>query len=478
MKSTVETIDPTKVKMTVEVGLDELKPALDRAYTEVSKQINIPGFRKGKVPQAILNQRVGFGAVLEQAVNEAIPQFYGEAARENNLRPMAQPDVEITEIPTSATDGTLKFTAEVVVRPTIVLPELSGLTLTVDDVEVGDDEVNERLDALRERFGSLVGVERPAADGDFVVIDLDAKIDGADVDSVKGISYQIGSGNMLEGLDEALTGLSAGETTTFSTTLVGGEHAGEKADVTVTTTGVKERDLPDADDDFAGMASEFETIGELRDSIKTEVADQKRGGQVMQARTKLMEALLDAVEVPVPDVAVERAVHAHLEQENRLDDDVHRAEVTEQATNELRDQIVMDTLAEGLGIKVSQPELVDYMIQTAQQYGMDPQQFIQMVGQSGQVPALVADVARSKAAAHALRAVKVVDGSGNEVDLTDFIGNAESDAEQEAMEQQMIAQANAMAQQAEFANAAGESGEGSGEELAPSAADPTAIPEL
>jgi len=199
---------------------------------------------------------------------------------------------------------------------------------------------------------------------------------------------------------------------------------------------------------------------------------------VMQARTKLMEALLDAVEVPVPDVAVERAVHAHLEQENRLDDDVHRAEVTEQATNELRDQIVMDTLAEGLGIKVSQPELVDYMIQTAQQYGMDPQQFIQMVGQSGQVPALVADVARSKAAAHALRAVKVVDGSGNEVDLTDFIGNAESDAEQEAMEQQMIAQANAMAQQAEFANAAGESGEGSGEELAPSAADPTAIPEL
>jgi len=478
VKSTVEKIDPTKVKLTVEVTLDELKPALDKAYTEVSKQVNIPGFRKGKVPAAILNQRVGFGPVLEQAVNDAVPQFYGEAARENNLRPMAQPDVEITEIPTSATEGELKFTAEVVVRPEIKLPELSGLTLNVDNVEVSDDEVNERLDALRERFGSLVGVDRPAADGDFVVIDLDAKIDGADVDSVSGISYQIGSGNMLEGLDEALTGLSAGESTTFRTTLVGGEHAGEQADVTVTATGVKERDLPEADDDFAAMASEFETIGELRDSVRDELAGQKRGGQVIQARTKLMEALLDAVEVPVPNVAVERAVHAHLEQENRLDDDTHRAEVTEQATKEIRDQIVMDTLAEGLEIKVSQPELVDYMIQTAQQYGMDPQQFIQLVGQSGQIPALVADVARSKAAAHALRAVTVKDADGNELDLTDFIGSAETDAEQAAAEQKMMAEANAMAQQGEFGSMSGESGFGSGETLTPSAADPSAIPEL
>jgi len=407
-----------------------------------------------------------------------VPQFYGEAARENNLRPMAQPEVEITEVPTSATEGALKFVAEVVVRPTIELPDLNGITVTVDDVAATDEEVNERLDALRERFGSLVGVDRPAANGDFVVIDLDAKIDGNAVDSVNGISYQIGSGNMLEGLDEALTGLSAGESTTFHTTLVGGDHAGEQADVTVTATGVKERDLPAADDDFAGMASEFETIGELRDSIRDEVANQKRGGQVVQARNKLMEALIAAVDVPVPDVAVERAVHAHLEQENRLDDDAHRAEVTEQATNELRDQIVMDTLAEGLEIKVSQPELVDYMIQTSQQYGMDPQQFIQLVGQSGQVPALIADVARSKAAAHALRQVTVKDAAGNVLDLTDFIGSPETDAQQAEMEAQMLAQANAMAQQAEADTLAGESGADSGEELAPSAADPTAIPSL
>jgi trigger factor len=478
VKSTVETIDPTKVKLTVEVGLDELKPALDRASTEISKQVNIPGFRKGKVPAAILNQRIGFGPVLEQAINDSIPQFYGEAARENNLRPMAQPEVEITEIPTSATEGSLKFTAEVAVRPEIKLPELSTITVTVPDVTVDESEVNERLDALRERFGSLVGVDRPAADGDFVVIDLDAKIDGASVDSVSGISYQIGSGNMLAGLDEALTGLSTGESTTFTTTLVGGDHAGQQADVTVTATGVKERDLPEADDDFAGMASEFETIDELKNSLRDELSQAHRGQQVVDARNKLMEALVDGVEIPVPDVAVQRAVHAHLEQENRLEDDVHRAEVTEQATGELRDQILMDTLAEALDVKVSQPELVDYMIQTAQHYGMDPQQFIQLAGQSGQIPALVADVARSKAAAHALRQVTVKDEGGNVLDLTEFIGSAESDAQQAEMEAQMMAQANAMAQGGEFGTLAGESGEGSGEELAPSAADPTAIPEF
>jgi len=477
VKSTIETIDPTNVKLTVEVGVDELKPAIDRAYTEVSKQVNIPGFRKGKVPTAILNQRIGFGPVVEQVINEAVPQYYGAAARENNLRPMAQPEVEITEIPTSATEGNLAFTATVAVRPEVKLPELNTLNLTVDEVTVGDDEVNERLDALRERFGSLVGVDRPAAAGDFVVIDLNAKIDGNDVDSVSGISYQIGSGNMLEGLDEALIGLSAGESTTFRTTLVGGEHAGQEADVTVTATGVKERDLPEADDEFAGMASEFETIDELRDSLREELAQQHRSQQVLDARTKLLDALLDGVEVPVPTVAVERAVNTHLQQENRMDDDKHRAEVAEQATNELRDQIVMDTLAEKMEIRVSQPELLDFMINTAQQYGMDPQQFITMVDQSGQVAALVADVARSKAAAHALREVTIKDTAGNDVDLTDFIGSAETDAQQAEVEAQMMAAARA-AQEAEFSNVAGESGADSGEELAPSVADPTAIPEL
>ncbi|MCL1799988.1 MAG: trigger factor [Promicromonosporaceae bacterium] len=478
MKSTVETLEPTKVKLSVEVDLDELKPALDKAYSEIGSQVTIPGFRKGKVPAAILNQRIGFGPIIEQAVNEVLPEYYGKAATENNLRPMAQPEVEVIEIPTSPSEGKLVFTAEVAVRPEVELPDLHNLELTVDDAVVTDDEVAANLDALRERFSTLVGTDRPARDGDFVVLDLVAKINDAEVDSVSGVSYQIGTNTMLDGLDEALTGLSAGESSTFRTKLVGGEHAGEDADVTVTATGVKERELPPIDDDFAEMASEFETVDELRDDVRKQLAEVKASRQVMDAQAKLLSKLNDAAHFDVPAVVVERAVNGHLEQENRLDDDEHRAQVTADATKGLRDQIIMDTLAEKLGIKVSQPELVDYLISLSQQYGMEPQEFISAVGQSGQIPAMVADVARSKAAAHALREVTVKDTSGNTLDLTKFIGSAESDAEQAAIEQQLFEQAAAMNQQAEMNTMAGESGEGTGEELAPSAADPAALPEF
>lgn len=475
MKTAVETLEPTKVKLTAEVELDDLKPAIDKAYKTIAGQVNIPGFRKGKIPAAIINQRIGFGPVIEQAINDSLPSLYGRAAQQENLRPLAQPEVEITEIPTSATEGTLKFNAIVSVRPKIEIPSLDGLNIEVDNAEVSDEELNAQLDALRERFGTLVGTDRPAAEGDYVVIDLSAKIGDEEVDSVSGISYQIGSGNMLEGLDEALTGLSAGETTTFRTNLVGGAHAGEEADVTVTATAVKERELPDADDDFAQMASEFDTIDELKDDIREQLATNVVAQQAVSARTKLMEHLQNIVEIPVPAEVVEQTVHQHLEQENRLEDDAHRAEVTEQTQAGLREQMLLDTLAEHYGVKVSQPELVDYMIQMSRQYGMEPQQFIELVGKSGQVPALVADVARSKAVALALRQTSVKDASGNVVDLTPIIGNAESDAEQAEAEQRLFEAARQMNESAEFNTLDGGEGAASNETLPESPANPASI---
>jgi len=475
VKTAVETLEPTKVKLTAEVELDDLKPAIDKAYKTIAGQVNIPGFRKGKIPAAIINQRIGFGPVIEQAINDSLPSLYGRAAQQENLRPLAQPEVEITEIPTSATEGTLKFNAIVSVRPKIEIPSLDGLNIEVDNAEVSDEELNAQLDALRERFGTLVGTDRPAAEGDYVVIDLSAKIGDEEVDSVSGISYQIGSGNMLEGLDEALTGLSAGETTTFRTNLVGGAHAGEEADVTVTATAVKERELPDADDDFAQMASEFDTIDELKDDIREQLATNVVAQQAVSARTKLMEHLQNIVEIPVPAEVVEQTVHQHLEQENRLEDDAHRAEVTEQTQAGLREQMLLDTLAEHYGVKVSQPELVDYMIQMSRQYGMEPQQFIELVGKSGQVPALVADVARSKAVALALRQTSVKDASGNVVDLTPIIGNAESDAEQAEAEQRLFEAARQMNESAEFNTLDGGEGAASNETLPESPANPASI---
>lgn len=437
MKSAVETLDPTKVRLTVEVPYDELKPSIDHAYRHIAEQVNIPGFRKGKVPPRIIDQRVGRPAVMEHAVNEGLSGFYAEAVRENKLRPLGQPEVDVTKVPglvAGETDGDLVFTAEVEIRPEIEIPSLDDLTVTVEGEDVSDEDVQGRLDALRERFGTLVGVDRPAAETDFVVIDLVAKIDGEEVDTVSGVSYQIGSGNMLDGLDEALTGLSADETTTFETVLVGGDHAGETAQVSVTATSVKERELPDADDDFAQMASEFDTIEELLADVREQAGTAKAQNQAVQARDLLLEQLLERVEIPVPQGAVEAEVHRHLESEGRLEDDEHRTEVTEQASTALRNQILLDTLAENLEVKVNQGELVDYLVSASRQYGMDPNTFIQTVDQQGQIPAMVAEVARSKALAVALRRVEILDDEGELVDLTAYIGSDADDAAQSALE--------------------------------------------
>jgi trigger factor len=435
VKSAVETLDATTVKLTVEVSYDELKPSIDHAYQHIGSQVQIPGFRKGKVPARLLEQRVGRPAIIEHAVNDGMPTFYRQAVSEADLRPLGQPEIEVTEVPAlTGTEGGLTFTAQVEVRPAVELPDLEGLSVTVEDVAVSDEDVEERLTSLRERFGTLVGVDRPAADGDFVVVDLTATVGEEEVDSVSGISYQIGSGNLLEGLDEALTGLSAGETTTFETALAGGEHAGETALVTVTATTVKTRELPEADDDFAQMASEFDTIAELREDLRGQVARTKAQSQAVQARDALVATLQEGLEIPVPSGVVEAEVHRHLESEGRLEDEEHRAEVTTQAQDALRNQILLDTLAEKLEVKVGQNELLEYLVSASRQYGMDPNTFIKTVDEQGQIPMMIAEVGRSKAVAVALRRVAVVDGSGQPVDLSEYIGTDEDDAAETAFE--------------------------------------------
>ena len=430
VKSAVETLDATTVKLTVEVSHDELKPSIDHAYEHVGSQVAIPGFRKGKVPPRILDQRVGRATIIEHAVNDGLPTFYRQAITEANLRPLGQPEIEVTAVPAlTEADGGLSFTAQVEVRPELDLPDLADLTVTVDDVTVADEDVDARLDALRERFGSLVGVDRPAADGDYVVIDLRAVIGDEEIDSVSGISYQIGSGNLLEGLDEALSGLSAGETTTFHAPLAGGEHAGKTAQVTVTATSVKERDLPAADDEFAELASEFDTLAELRADLREQVGRIKAQSRAVQARERLLEQLRASAEVPLPAGVIEDEIHRHLESEGRLEDEAHRAEVDAETRASLAERILLDTLAERLAVQVSQEELLEYLVSASSQYGMDPNAFIQSVDQQGQIPAMVAEVGRSKATAVALRRVRVVDPAGDLVDLSEFIGTeGETDA--------------------------------------------------
>ena len=432
MKSAVETLNPTRVKLTVEVPFDELKPSMDEAYKSIASQVNVPGFRKGKVPPRIIDQRFGRAAVLQEAVQDAVPRFYGQAAQDNDIRPLGKPEVDVTSVPDPKDGGDLTFTVEVDVRPTIDLPDFSTLAVTVDDVAVTDEDVDARLESLRERFGTLVGVDRAAAEGDFVSIDLAATIGDEEIDTAKGMSYQVGTGGMLDGLDDALAGLSAGETTTFTAPLAGGEHAGQDAEVTVTVQSVKERQLPDADDDFAQLASEFDTLEELKTDLRTQAEQGKRYEQGVQARDKVLEALLAAVEVPVPPALIEEEVHRHLESESRLEDDEHRTEVTAEAGKALQTQFLLDAIAEKEAVQVNQGELIEYLVATAPRYGMDPNAFAQAVDEAGQIPAMVGEVARRKALAVVLEAATVTDASGEVVDLDRVVpgGDTDDDADE------------------------------------------------
>ncbi|WP_431791237.1 trigger factor [Microbacterium paraoxydans] len=434
--STVEKLTPTRVKLTITVTPDDLKPSIAHAYEHIAQDVQIPGFRKGKVPAPIIDQRIGRGAVIEHAVNEGLDKFFREATAEHKLRIVGRPSAEITQWPNEKDfSGDLLVDVEVDVRPEIELPDYAGITLEVDAVEADEAALDAELENMRARFGTLIPVDRPAAKGDFVELDLVATIDGAEIDRAEGVSYEIGSGELLEGIDDAIESLTAGEDTTFRSALVGGDHAGKEAEVSVTVKAVKERELPEADDEFAQIASEFDTIAELRDSLRERVEQQGVFTQGSAARDKLVETLLAQIEIPVPPQLIEDEVHNHLEGEGRLEDDVHRAEVTEASEKQFRTQVLLDTIAEQADVQVSQEELSQYLIQSAAQYGMAPQEFVEALQSSNQLPALVGEVARNKALAIALGKVKVVDTNGKAVDLSDFVvtdDEAESEGEKPA----------------------------------------------
>ncbi|GAA1348106.1 trigger factor [Falsarthrobacter nasiphocae] len=432
MKSAVETLTPTRVKLTVEVPFDEVKPSIEKAYKQVAEQVSIPGFRKGKIPASVVDQRVGRGYVYEQAINEGLNGWFQAALEEQNITPLSRPEVDITSAPDPETkSGDLVFELELDVKPSIELPDLAGLELVVEPVAVEDADVDTAIDELRGRFGTLKAADKPAAKDDFLTMDLTAKVDGEEVDSAADLSYQVGSGTMLEGLDEAVEGLSAGEDAIFTTKLAGGEHAGEDAEVKVVVKAVKTRELPEADDEFAQLASEFDTIAELRESTKTQVEQQKRFAQAGEARDKAIDALLEKVEVPVPDSYIDDQVDQHFTQDSSEghDSDDHRAEVRQNTVDAFKREVVLDAVLEQHEVEVDQQELIDYIFQTSQQYGMDPQQFAQIIDQAGQLPMVIADVRRNKALSKVVELASVKDTDGNAVDLSSILGTAGDDDE-------------------------------------------------
>ena len=426
VKSTAENLSPTRVKLTVEVPFEEVKPALDKAFKDIANQVQIPGFRKGKIPARLIEQRFGREIVVDQAVNEGLNTWFSAAIAEAEVTPISRPEVDVTATPDAENaEGPVAFTAEFDVRPTIELPDYKGLKVTVEPAQATEEDEQKALDALRSRFGSLKDVDRPAAQDDFVTMNLTATVDGEQVDQAEGLSYQVGAGTMLEGIDEALVGMTAGETKDFTAPLAGGDQAGQDASCTVTVQSVKVRELPEVDDDFAQMASEFDTADELRADLTKQAEQAKKFEQGIQARDKVLDHLLDNTEIPLPEGIVEAEIHQHLEQEGRLEDDEHRAEVDESTRKTLTTQFLLDALATAEEIEVGQPELIEYLVMQSQQYGMDPNQFAQLLDQQGQVEAMVGEVARRKALAAALDKAKIVDADGNAIDLDDIVPESE-----------------------------------------------------
>ena len=415
MKSTVEKLSPTRVKLSIEVTFDELSPHVDGAYKTLSEKINIPGFRKGKVPTAMIDQRVGRGAVLDEAINAALPTFYSQAAKENDVLVIGRPEVEITELKDKEN---FSFTVEVDVRPEISLPNFSEIKIEVDDVKVSDGDIDEQIQSLRTRFGTLTTVEKNVATGDFVTIDLVATKDGKDLDggTANDLSYEVGSASMIDGLDEALIGLSVNGEKSFDTALVGMAE-GEKGTVKVTVKAVKERELPPVDDAFAKLASEFETLAELKADLTTRLTRLKEMEQGAQARDLLVEKLTSTVDIPLPAEIIEAEVNDHLEKEGRLEDDKHRAEVNLEVRSTITREFLLDSIVKAESVAVNESELTEYLVRAAARYGMSPDQFIKEVSDAGQVTTMVAEVARAKALAGVLSRVQVVDKSGKKVDL-------------------------------------------------------------
>nr|WP_281536054.1 trigger factor [Cryobacterium breve] len=390
----------------------------------------MPGFRKGKVPPPIIDQRVGKSAVLEHAVNEGLDGFYRAAVDEHKLRPLGRPEADIVEWPSDKDfSGDLKLSIEVDVRPEIDLPAYTGLKLVVDTAEVTDEDVTEELDKLRSRFGTLITVDRPAKTGDFVQIDLVASIGDVEVDNATGISYEVGTGDLIDGIDEALDSLSATETTTFNSTLMGGDHEGETAEITVTVLAVKERELPPSTTTSRRSPANSTPSQSSPKTSRRRRCAPRSSARAPRPANSSSSSLLASVEVPIPTAIIEDEVRRHLEGENRLEDDVHRAEVTESSEKTFRQQILLDTIAEAEKVQVSQDELTQYLIQGAAQYGMDPSEFVQALSGNGQIPSMVAEVARNKALAIALGKAEVVDGNGAVVDLAEFTAIAGDEPE-------------------------------------------------
>lgn len=440
MKSSVEKLSATSVKLTVTVPFDELTHEIDQAYAAIAQQVTIPGFRKGKAPRQLIDARFGRGPILEQVVNDMLPSRYQQAVVENELTPLGQPEIEVTRIEDKEL---VEFVASLDVAPEITLPDFSEVSVTVPTLEVSDDAIDEEIEHLRVRFAELKDKKegKPLKKGNFALIDVVAEVDGERYEDAcaEGISYELGSEELYEGLDDALTGLSAGEDTEFETTLATDERGTVPATLKVHVEAVKKRVLPEVDEEFVQLASEFDTVEELREGTRKDLTEKRKQEQATALRDKVLESVLEDTSFELPERIVEQQVRNQLQQllgqmandestlnyvleqqgTSREDFDAEQRSAAEKA---VRTQLFLDALAEQEQPEVSRDDMAEHIMYTAMSYGMDPNQFVEQVTRSGQIASLAADVRRGKALAAAICRVSATDEDGAEIDPREYFG--------------------------------------------------------
>jgi trigger factor len=452
--STIERLSETSAKLTITVPFAELKPHVDKAYQDIAGQVSIAGFRKGKVPRTLIDQRYGRAAVLQEAINAVLPGAYEAAIAEQKITPLGQPDVDVTKL---EDDDEVEFTALVDVRPDFDLPDFATIKIDVTNADVTDEQVNERVELLRQRFATYSDVERAAKKGDYIIFDLSAAQGGKELEDSQahGMTYQVGTGGLIDGLDEAVKGLKAGESKTFSSKLVGGLHKDESADITITVSKVQKQDLPEVDAEFAGLVSEYDTAEEMIAGLRDSLERMARLEQASQARDKALDAVIDATKFPLPENMVSGEVEARKEQiteqlsrmgmsiedylergeESTKDPEEFWADMAKHSERAIRAQIILDKIAEERAIPVSQEDLTAMLLQKAEENGSTPDEEAKHMVEHGHMAEWLGDIRRGKAVGLIVNSAKVVDANGKQVNVAGLRSDgtyAEPEVEAEA----------------------------------------------
>jgi trigger factor len=453
--STIERLSETSAKLTFTVPFAELKPHIDKAYKDIAGKVSIAGFRKGKVPRALIDQRYGRGAVLQEAIDAVLPGAYEAAIAEQQITPLGPPEIDVTKL---EDDDKVEFTALVDVRPDFDLPDFTTIKIDVTDADVTDEQVNERVELLRQRFATYSDVDRAAKKGDYVIFDLSAAQDGKELEDSQahGMTYQVGTGGLIDGLDDAVKGLNAGESKTFSSQLVGGVHKDEPADITITVSKVQKQELPEVDAEFAGLVSEYDTAEEMIAGLRDSLERMARLEQASQARDKALDAVIDAADFPLPESMVAGEVEARKEQitdqlsrmgmsiedylergeETTKDPEEFWADMAKHSERAIRAQIILDKIAEERAIPVSQEDLTQLLLQKAEENGSTPDEEAKHMVEHNHMAEWLGDIRRGKAVGLIVNSAKVVDASGRQINVAGLrsdgtFAQAEAQSDQE-----------------------------------------------